>query len=128
MFDIDAGCAACHSLGGARKLGPDLSKIGAKYGKQAMLDHIVNPNDAIQFEYVQTTFTMANGEELVGLIAGESGGQITLRVGLDQERHIRAADVKSRRESRVSQMPEGLLDAVSLQQIADLLEYLATLK
>ena len=128
VFDIDAGCAACHSLGGVRKLGPDLSKIGAKFGKQAMLDNIVNPNDAIQFEYVNTTLTMANGEELMGLVAGESGGQITLRIGADQERRIRAADVKSRQESRISPMPEGLLDALSLQQVADLLEYLATLK
>ena len=128
VFDIDAGCAACHSLGGARKIGPDLSKIGAKFGKQAMLDNIVNPNDAIQFEYVQTTFTMTNGEQLVGLVASESGGQITLRIGVDQERRIRAADVKSRQESRVSPMMEGLLDALSLQQIADLLEYLSTLK
>ena len=64
---------------------------------------------------------------ILGLVAGESAGQITLRVG-DQQRTIRSADVKSRQESRVSQMPEGLLDALSLQQIADLLEYLATLK
>jgi putative heme-binding domain-containing protein len=128
VFDIDGGCAACHSLGGARRMGPDLSKIGAKFGKQAMLDNIVNPNDAIQFEYVNTTFTMTNGEEIMGLVAGESGGQITLRIGVDQERRIQTADVKARRESRVSSMPEGLLNALSLQQIADLLEYLATLK
>jgi putative heme-binding domain-containing protein len=128
VFDIDAGCAACHSVGGARTIGPDLAKIGAKFGKQAMLDHIVNPNDAIQHEYVSTAFTMANGEELIGLVASETGGQITLRISADQERRIRAADVKSRQESRVSPMPERLLDALSLQQIADLLEYLATLK
>jgi putative heme-binding domain-containing protein len=127
-FEIDGACAACHSLGGARRVGPDLSKIGAKFGKQAMLDHIVNPNDAIQHEYMNTTFTMANGEELFGLVAGESGGQITLRIGADQERRIRAADVKSRQESRISTMPEGLLEPLSLQQIADLLEFLATLK
>ena len=128
VFDVDAGCAACHSLGGARRMGPDLSKIGAKFGKQAMLDNIVNPNDAIQFEYIPTLFTMTNGEQILGLVAGESGGEITLRLGADQERRIRAADVKARQESRVSQMPEGLLDALSLQQIADLLEFLATLK
>jgi putative membrane-bound dehydrogenase-like protein len=128
VFEIDGACAACHALGGPRRIGPDLSKIGAKFGKQAMLDNIVNPNDAIQHEFVSTSFTMANGEELIGLVASEAGGQITLRIGADQERRIRAADVKSRQESRVSPMPEGLLNALSLQQIADLLEFLATLK
>jgi putative membrane-bound dehydrogenase-like protein len=128
VFETDAGCAACHSLGGPRRLGPDLSKIGAKFGKQAMLDHIVNPNDAISHEYITTLLTLTSGEEVLGLITGETGGQITVQIGADQERRIRAADVKSRQESRISTMPEGLLDPLSLQQIADLLEFLATLQ
>jgi putative heme-binding domain-containing protein len=129
VFDTDAGCAACHSLGGKQRLlGPDLSRIGAKFGKQAMLDNIVHPNDAIGHEYVTTHFTLASGEEILGLVTSETGGQITVRIAADQERRIRSADVKSRQESRISSMPEGLLDALSLQQIADLLEFLATLK
>jgi putative heme-binding domain-containing protein len=128
VFETDAGCAACHSLGGARKMGPDLSRIGAKFGKQAMLDNIVNPNAAIQFEYVSTLLTLTNGEEVLGLVTGETAGVLTVQIGIDQERRIPVKEVKSRQESRVSPMPEGLLDALSLQQIADLLEFLSTLK
>src|SRR5262249_6442418 len=32
VFETDAGCAVCHSVGDKKKLGPDLSHIGAKYG------------------------------------------------------------------------------------------------
>ena len=80
-FSADAGCAACHSLGGKKLLGPDLSKIGAKYGKQAMLDSIVNPNDAIQFEYVTTTFTLNNGDQVLGLVTEETQDRIVVQTG-----------------------------------------------
>ena len=37
VFETDGTCAACHSLGGQKKLGPDLSAIGEKFGKQGLL-------------------------------------------------------------------------------------------
>lgn len=127
-FETDAGCAACHSLGGQHTLGPDLSAIGAKYGKQAMLDHIVNPNDAIGPEYMTTTFTLKNGERVLGLVTDEAGDRIVVQTGAGQQRQLTSSEVASREQSRVSSMPEGLLNNLSLQQIADLLEFLSTLK
>ncbi|MGH9162326.1 MAG: c-type cytochrome [Vicinamibacteraceae bacterium] len=127
-FASDAGCAACHSLGGKDALGPDLSAIGAKYDKQAMLDHIVNPNDAIGPEYITTMFTLQNGEQVLGLVTDETADRIVVQIGAGQQRALPASDVASRQQSQVSSMPEGLLDNLSLQQIADLLEFLSTLK
>lgn len=128
IFDVDAGCAACHSLGGTKKLGPDLSAIGAKYGKQAMLDNIVSPSDAIGHEYVPTTLTLKNGDRVSGLISEESADRIVVQTGADTTQRVKPSDVVSRQEVRVSLMPEGLLSTLSAQQIADLLEFLATLK
>jgi putative heme-binding domain-containing protein len=128
VFDTDAACAACHSLGGSRKLGPDLSAVGAKYGKQAMLDHIVSPSDAISHEYVSTAFTLKDGGEVVGLITEETSGSIVVQLSADQQRRLRPADIASRQSVRVSSMPEGLVDNLSMQQLADLLEFLATRK
>ena len=128
VFDTDAGCAACHSVGGPKKIGPDLANIGTKYGKQALLDNIVNPSEGISPEFVPVTFTMKNGDTVTGMIASESPNQITVQIGPTQQQRINPADVASRKEIRVSLMPEGLLNPLSLQQIADLLEYLASLK
>ena len=128
VFDTDGGCAACHSLGGKKKLGPDLSAIGAKYGRQAMLDNISNPSDAIGPEYVPTTFTLKSGERLSGLIAEETPDHIVIQTGPDASQRMKPTDVASREEVRVSLMPEGLLSTLSPQQLADLLEFLATLK
>jgi putative membrane-bound dehydrogenase-like protein len=129
VFTTDAGCAACHSVGtGPKLLGPDLAKIGAKYGKQALLDAIVTPSEGIQFEYIPTTLTLKNGDTVAGMIASETPTQITVQLGPNQQQRVNPADVASRKETRVSLMPEGLLDNLSLQQVADLLEYLASLK
>jgi putative membrane-bound dehydrogenase-like protein len=129
VFETDAGCAVCHSLGGNKKtLGPDLSAIGAKYGKQAMLDNIISPSDAIGPEYITTTFTLKSGDRVQGLVSEETADRIVVETGADQQQRLRAADVATRQQVRVSLMPEGLLSNLSLQQVADLLEFLSTLK
>jgi putative membrane-bound dehydrogenase-like protein len=128
VFEAEAGCAACHSLGGAKKIGPDLSAIGAKYGKQAMLDNITNPSEAIGPEYIMTTFRLKNGESVQGLIEEDSSDRIVVRTDADHTQRLSPSDVTSRRQIRLSLMPEGLLTNLSPQQIADLLEFLATLK
>jgi putative heme-binding domain-containing protein len=128
VFETDAACASCHSLGGKKTLGPDLSRIGAKYGKQAMLDSIVNPSDAIGPEYISTSLTLKNGSQVAGLISEETPDRIVVQTGADQQQRLKPSEVASRQQVRVSPMPEGLLNNLSLQQIADLLEFLSTLK
>jgi putative heme-binding domain-containing protein len=128
VFEADAGCAACHSLGGKKRLGPDLSAIGAKYGRQAMLDNISSPSDAIGPEYVPTTFTLKSGERLSGLISEEAADHIVIQTGPDTSQRVKPSDVASREEVHVSLMPEGLLSNLSQQQLADLLEFLSSLK
>jgi putative membrane-bound dehydrogenase-like protein len=128
VFETDAGCAACHALGGRKTLGPDLSAIGAKYGKQAMLDNIVNPNDAIGPEYITTIFTLKSGERLQGLVAEETADRLVVQTGPEQSQRLKPADIVSRQQIRLSLMPEGLLSNLTLQQLADLLEFLSTLK
>jgi putative heme-binding domain-containing protein len=128
VFDSMGGCAACHSLGGKKKLGPDLSAIGAKYGRQAMLDNISNPSDAIGPEYVPTTFTLKSGERVSGLISEETSDHILIQTGAETSQRVKPSDIASREEVRVSLMPEGLLSNLSSQQLADLLEFLGTLK
>ena len=128
VFDTDAGCAACHALGGPQKLGPTLSTIGEKYDKQAMLDNIINPSDAVGPEYITTTFTLKNGSTVTGLVTAQSPGEIQVTIGPGTVQRINPADVASKDQLRVSPMPEGLLSGLSLQQVADLLEFLSTLK
>jgi putative heme-binding domain-containing protein len=123
-----AACAACHSLGGKKKIGPDLSAIGAKYGKQALLDQILSPSDAIGPEYIMTSFVLKSGDSVQGLVTEDAADRIVVQTAADQSQRLKPSDVASRRQIRLSLMPEGLLGNLSLQQVADLLEFLSTLR
>jgi hypothetical protein len=63
-----------------------------------------------------------------GLITEETPDRIMVQVDINDTQRINPADVVSREQMRISPMPEGLLNNLSLQQVADLLEFLSTLK
>jgi putative heme-binding domain-containing protein len=128
IFENEGTCTACHSLGGAKKLGPDLAAIGEKFGKQGLLDSIVNPSEAIAPEYQVWVFATKNRGEVSGLIASEAPDGVVVNTGADEQVRLTPADIVSKRPYRASMMPEGLLNNLSGQQIADLLEFLTTLK
>jgi putative heme-binding domain-containing protein len=92
-----------------------------------MLNHILRPHDAIGNEYVTTTFQLKDGETVSGIVTDNAPDRIVVRTNEKDERRLTAGEIVSRQQSRVSLMPEGLLDAMSLQQVSDLLEFLATL-
>jgi putative heme-binding domain-containing protein len=121
-------CAACHSLGGARTVGPDLSNIGTKFGKQAMFDAITMPSAAITFGYESWLIETKKGEVVTGVLAEDTPARVTVRTDATQEVRLRPADIASRAPSAVSIMPEGLINALTPQQVVDLLEFLSTLK
>ena len=75
-----------------------------------------------------TTFTLKSGEVVQGLVVEEAADSLVVQTGADQVQRLRTSDVASRRQIRLSLMPEGLLANLSAQQIADLLEFLSTLK
>ena len=121
-------CAACHSIGGARTLGPDLSNIGSKLGKQAMLDAILMPSAAIGFGYESWLIEMKNGQVVTGIITEDTPTRVTVKTDATEEVRLRPADIASKKPSPISVMPEGLINALSPQQVIDLLEYLTSLK
>jgi putative membrane-bound dehydrogenase-like protein len=121
-------CDTCHSLGGTRTVGPDLSAIGAKLGKQALLDAITMPSAAIAFGYDSWLIETKQGDVVTGVIVEDTPARVTVRTDASQEVRLRPAEIARRTRSTVSLMPEGLINALTPQQIADLLEFLSTLK
>jgi putative heme-binding domain-containing protein len=128
VFNVDAGCSACHSIGGQRKVGPDLSTIGIKFGKQAMLEAIRNPSESVAPEFMTTMFELKSGNVVSGVVVEETPNSIVVRNAAGGDERVRPADVASRTQNRVSLMPEGLLAPLNTQQVLDLLEFLDSLR
>jgi putative heme-binding domain-containing protein len=126
---LAAGCATCHQVNGQGiDFGPNLSEIGTKLGKDALYDAILDPSAGISFGYEAWTFELKSGDEAYGLLASETADEVAVKsVGGLVARH-KKSDVTARRQSKLSIMPSGLQQSVSLQELIDLVEYLATLK
>jgi putative membrane-bound dehydrogenase-like protein len=121
-------CNACHSLGGPRTVGPDLSTIGSKFSKQALFDAITMPNAAISFGYESWLIETKKGDVVTGVIAEETPALVTVRIDETREVRLRPADIASRTRSALSIMPEGVMNGLTGQEVVNLLEFLTTLK
>ena len=123
------GCANCHVVRGqGTELGPDLSEIGTKLGKDALYESILDPSAGISFGFEAWTFTLKNDEEAYGLLASETAGEVTLKNTGGIVTKIKKSNVVSRQQAKLSIMPAGLQAGMTTQEFVDLVEFLSTLK
>lgn len=123
------GCTRCHRVGGeGGTIGPELSTIGVQFSKRELAESIVYPSRAMREGYEQFIVKLRGGEELAGFARAETGDELVLEDAEGSRRRVRKSDIARREPSRVSIMPEGLHAALSLQEFADLVAYLASLR
>ena len=130
VFEDSTGpkCASCHSLGGDGRLaGPDLALIADKLGKDALLDSILNPSAGIAPEYYVWILQTRNDGEVMGILVEDGLPGIALMTGDGEKLRFEEKDVLSRRRSYLSLMPEDLVEAMTVDQLVDLLAFLSTL-
>jgi putative heme-binding domain-containing protein len=130
FHDRDAlGCVKCHRVGGdGGDVGPDLSTIGAQSDRAKLAESILYPSRSIREGYQQVAAATADGRVLAGLVRAESADTLTLRDADGKDHAISKAEIEERTTAAASLMPEGLQDDLSLQDFADLIAYLESLK
>ena len=119
-----AVCGACHQLEGeGRPVGPDLSKIAAKWDRVALLDQIREPAKVVDPEWRLSNVVLRSGETKMGFVKAEQS-RVELRMvdGLREE--LSRAEVSEIQALPGSMMPAGLLDALTAGEAADVLAYL----
>jgi len=122
-------CASCHRVQGQGQwVGPDLSTIGTKYGKDELLRSILNPSAAIGYSFRSLVLALTDGRTITGLAVEDSPDRLVIKTADGQRITIKPGDIEDRKTSEVSLMPEGLAQTTSDQQLVDLLAYLSTLR
>lgn len=119
-------CAACHKFGqvSGGAIGPDIASLNDRSGTY-LLEHILDPNRAIEGRYVLYIATTNDNRTLSGMVKGEAGNSITL-VGLDGvEQVILRSELSSLTSTGRSLMPDGLEAAIDHQAMADLIAFIA---
>jgi len=117
-------CGVCHKLfGEGGSIGPDLTSAERK-NIDVLLANIVMPSAYIRPEFVNFDAETKDGQSVSGLMAESTPSAVTL-VDRNNQRHTLAREqIQFLRESEVSLMPEGLLEAMQPQQLMDLFSYL----
>lgn len=117
-------CLNCHQHGGAGKeVGPDLRSV-VGHPPEKLLANILDPSADVQPGFHAYHCGLADGTELYGLIAAETGNSITFKLADATTRVVLRTDIAELRSANVSLMPEGLEAGLSHQDMADLIQLL----
>jgi putative heme-binding domain-containing protein len=119
-------CSKCHKMGDSGfEVGPNLMTI-TRRSKEELLENILDPNANIVPGYEEYVVQTKDGTMITGVIANHSATTLTLRRGAGQEDTVLLNNIADLRSLTVSAMPEDLENAFSVEEMADLLEYLRT--
>jgi putative membrane-bound dehydrogenase-like protein len=121
-------CLACHNVGGqGGQIGPVLSGAGAM-GTEAVLRAVLTPNAAMEAGYRVFRVELKDGDVLDGFLVSQDNDAIVLRRQNTEDLRIARNTVKRANFTRMSMMPEGLLDGLGPEDVSNLFAYLRTLK
>jgi len=104
-------------------LGPDLETVKTT-GREKLLINIVDPNREVLANYIAYVIETKDGESLMGLVANETAASVIVRQAYGKEDIVPRAQISKMQSQGQSLMPEGLEAGLTMQGMADLLDYL----
>jgi putative heme-binding domain-containing protein len=123
-----ARCVICHRFGGdGGATGPDLSQVAGRFGLKDLAEAIVEPSKVISDQYAAHIITPAAGKQIIGRIVSETGGKLTVVTDPEDSTkvvEIKIADIEEKRVSKISLMPEKLINGLNENEVLDLLAYM----
>jgi putative heme-binding domain-containing protein len=119
-----AQCVNCHRFNGRGEgIGPDLTTVAQRFQRKEILESIVHPNQVVSDQYA-SQIVIAGGKTYTGIVARDPDGSMTVLQSDSQKVELAADDIEDVRASKTSAMPEGLLNTLTLEQVADLFAFL----
>lgn len=121
------GCSICHRFNNKGGMtGPDLTSAGRRYSPRDLIEQIVDPSKVLNEQFLPVKVLTTNGQMYTGVIVNLNRDSIQVntdltkpnsRVGIDRK------EIELIELSKVSPMPEGLIDRLEEDEILDLLAY-----
>ncbi len=120
---FDKNCATCHAFRGhGHAVGPNLGEFAGK-STADFLVAILDPNAAINPNFLAYNVETRDGRSLSGIVRGETASSLTLAQSGGLAETILRSDLQEVRAAQLSLMPEGLEQAITPQELADLIAW-----
>lgn len=125
----DAACLRCHKVNGeGGEVGPELTGIGQKQNREAILESIVFPNKQVAPGFENVVVELKNGKSYAGQVKRETATELDIFSPEDGVLlKLSKQEIKSR-DRGLSAMPEELVKLLSKTELRDLVEFLSTVK
>ena len=121
---FETHCALCHQVGSLGKnVGPNLTGVSHR-SVEDLLSHILDPNMAINPNYVTCVVETNDGTVFTGLLAEDDAKGISLKLAQGLEQRVPRQSIKRKEVVATSLMPEGMEAAITPQQMRDLIAFL----
>ncbi len=118
-------CASCHKAGSeGNTIGPELTTIGKKFDRPALLDAIINPSAAIVFGYEPWLVNKKDGESVYGFLISENKNFVVLKDISGAKHVIPAAQISVKQKQDKSLMPDPIANGLSENDLANAVEFL----
>jgi len=122
-------CSVCHRVGATgNKTGPELTAIGKKFDKVALLDAIINPSAAIVFGYEPWLINTKDGESVFGFLVSDNKQSVVIN-DVAGNKHVIAQDrISSKKKQEKSLMPDPSATGMTEKGLADIAAFLLSVK
>jgi len=119
-----ARCALCHQPGAdGSTIGPSVETFRV-FSPDESLTHLLDPNRTVDARYRIFQIETTDGATLSGIVQNETQSSVTIRQPFGGSQTLPRAKITRLVPLERSLMPEGLEEGLSLQDMADLLQFI----
>jgi putative heme-binding domain-containing protein len=121
-------CSACHTDADGQALkGPHMVDVGKRYSAAELVESILKPSAKIAQGFETYRFDMADGKVYTGIVVSERAKSVLIREGSGVQRELALARIETRTILKQSMMPDGVVNNLTPDGLADLIAYLQSL-
>jgi putative heme-binding domain-containing protein len=118
-------CIGCHQIGDeGRLVGPPLTTIANKLSREQLFESILTPSAGILMSYELWIVRTKDGDIKTGIKTEDTDDHVTLKDNNGEYLDIPVGKIDQKKQSMLSMMPDDITKTMTIQELADVVEYL----
>jgi putative heme-binding domain-containing protein len=101
--------------------------IGTRYSAAELVESVLKPSTKIAQGFETYRFDTADGRVYTGFVVSEGARTVVIREATGAQRELQRAEIESRVIQTQSMMPDGAVNNLTPEELANLIAYLQSL-